>query len=395
MTRYFFIPTLFVLLLSCGKKQEAPKTPVSTAPEILSVRVQQAASRNLDRSIDVTGTLEADETVNLSFEVAGRVSVYRVDFGQLVKRGDIIAELDKREFEWNLERARANLSQTSARLGMKSPDDPFPTTTASIRQAEAQLEDARSKFASAARLVQSGDISKERATELEKSLRAREAVVDAARDDLNMMIAQLRAQKADLEIAQKRLGDTVIRAPFDGGISAKLVSPGQYIKENTSVATLVKTSPLRLRVEVPESNSALVKPGSTLVFTTDAAPGREFSAVVQKLNPAFESRNRTLTVESKIAATDPRLRPGSFIQVRLVTNKNASVVMVPKQAIYSVAGLNKVFVIRDGKAVELRIAPGIELDGWSEIPAGLIQPGDKVAVSNLINLVNGSPVKVL
>lgn len=391
----YFLPLLFLVLSSCAKKQEAPKTNVNAAPEVLQVRVKEASSRNLDRSIDVTGSLEADETVNLSFEVAGRVLVYKVDFGQMVKKGDVIAELDKREFEWQLDRATANVGQTAARLGMKSPDDKFPSTTASIRQAEAQLEDARSKYQSAARLVQSGDISKERATELEKSLRAREAVLDAARDDLNMMIAQFRAQKADLEIAKKRLSDTVIRAPFDGGITVKLVSPGQYIKENTAVATLVKTSPLRLRVEVPESNSALVKPGSTLVFTTDAAPGREFNAVVQKLNPAFESKNRTLTVESKIAIADPRLRPGSFIQVRLVTTKNADVVMVPKQAIYSVAGLNKIFVIRDGKAVEVKVAPGVEIDGWAEVPADQIRAGDKVAISNLSNLINGSAVKVL
>jgi RND family efflux transporter MFP subunit len=384
---------LFLFLAACAKKAEPPK--VAAAPEVLSVRVQDAVSKTLDKSIDITGSLEADESVNLSLEVAGRVSSISVDFGQFVRKGQVVAELDKREFQWQLERAKANLAQTAARLAMKSPDDPFPTSTPSIRQAEAQLEDAISKYASAAKLVQSGDIAKERATELEKARDARQAVLDAARDDLNMMIAQLRAQKADVELAAKRLSDTVLRAPFDGGISAKLVSPGQYIKENTSVATLIKTNPLRLRVEVPENYSSLVKPGSIVSFTTSAAPGKEFSARIQTLNPSFDAKSRTLVAESKVPVTDNRLRPGSFVQVKLVTMKDKQVVMVPKNAVFSVAGLNKIFVIRQGKAVEIRMTPGIEENGWAEVPSGSIQPGEKVAVSNLLNLVNGSPVKTI
>jgi multidrug efflux pump subunit AcrA (membrane-fusion protein) len=99
--------------------------------------------------------------------------------------------------------------------------------------------------------------------------------------------------------------------------------------------------------------------------------------------------------ESKIVASDARLRPGTFVQVKLVTKKSDAVVMVPKTAVYAVAGLNKVFVIRNGKAVEVRIPPSVEQDGWTEAPAGLIQPGESIAVSNLLNLINGAVVKTL
>jgi RND family efflux transporter MFP subunit len=385
---------VLAVLTGCAKKQEAVKTPETAAVEI-SVKVQPAVASTVDKSVDVTGSLEADETVNLSFEIPGRVAAFRVDFGQLVKKGDIIAELDKREYEYQLERARANVGQLAARLGMKSPDAPYPSTTAAIRQAEANYADAKSKYESAAKLVQSGDISRERANELQKTLEARQALIDAARDEMNGLIAQLRASRADLELASKKLSDTVIRAPFDGGISAKLVSPGQYIKDNTTVATLVKTSPLRLRVEVPETYSALVGPGSVVRFTTDAAPGKEFQATIQSLNPSFDARNRTLMAESKFSVTDNRLRPGSFVQVKLVTRKADPVVMVPRNAIYSVAGLNKVFVIRQGKAVEVKVPPGLEVDGYTEVPAGTIQAGEAIAVSNLLNLVDGAKVKTL
>jgi RND family efflux transporter MFP subunit len=394
MKRNWILLLVLAALAGCGAKQEAKKEE-KKAPEAIAVRVEPAVARTLDKSIDVTGTLEADEQVSLSFEIPGRVSVLRVDFGQQVKKGDVIAELDRRDYEWQLERAKANVVNLSARLGMKSPEEPYPTVTAAMRQARANYDDAKSKYESAAKLVQSGDISRERANELEKALQARQAVIDSARDEMNGLIAQLRAQKADLEIATKRLADTVIRAPFDGGISAKLISPGQYIKDNTPVATLVKTSPLRLRVEVPENYSALIRVGSVVTFTTDAAPGKEFSAVIQKLNPTFDSKSRTLLAESKVAVADARLRPGSFVQVKLVTKKSEAVVMVPRLAVYSVAGLNKVYVIRNGKAVEVRMAPGAEVDGYAEAPAGAVAAGEAIAVSNLLNLVNGAAVRTL
>jgi RND family efflux transporter MFP subunit len=179
----------------------------------------------------------------------------------------------------------------------------------------------------------------------------------------------VQALKAEVKLAQKRLNDATVRAPFDGSVEQKLVSPGAYLKENTPILTLVKTNPLRLRADLPESAVAVVKAGATLTFTTGAAPGETFTAVVRQLNPSVDQKSRTLVVEARIPKNDPRLRPGMFVQVQLSMQKGSEVVMVPKDAIYTVAGLNKMFVIREGRAVEQKITPGEELDGWVEVPA--------------------------
>ena len=134
MKRNWILLLVLAALAGCGAKQEAKKEE-KKAPEAIAVRVEPAVARTLDKSIDVTGTLEADEQVSLSFEIPGRVSVLRVDFGQQVKKGDVIAELDRRDYEWQLERAKANVVNLSARLGMKSPEEPYPTVTAAMRQA--------------------------------------------------------------------------------------------------------------------------------------------------------------------------------------------------------------------------------------------------------------------
>lgn len=384
-------------LAGCSRQTQPAPVQASAKPaDPPAIRVVLARGRSLDRSVSVTGSLNPDEMVAVSPEVAGRVAAIRVDFGQSVRQGDILAELDKQEYQIQVERSQAALAQALARLGLKpGEEDTPPTSTPNVRQAQAQYEDAKFKFESAAKLVKTGDISQERYTELEKACRAREAALQAARDELRTQWASMESLKAEVKLAQKRLNDTVMRAPFDGAISQKHVSPGQYVKENTTILTLVKTNPMRLRVEIPETAAGTVRIGGTLTFTTDAVPGAEFRAVVRELNPSLDARSRSLTAEARLNSPDPRLRPGMFVQVRLVLQHDAQVVMVPKQAIYSLAGLTKVFVIRDGKAVECRVPPGQEIDGWVEVPADQVHAGEPVAVERVPFLTDGAPVSAV
>jgi RND family efflux transporter MFP subunit len=350
--------------------------------------------RSIERAISATGSLLPDETVNLSFEAAGTVSRVAADFGQTVRKGQLIAELDRREPELQRERSRAALAQALARIGLEpSAQDPNPEWTPAIRQAQAQYEDARSKYESASKLVASGDISRERFVELEKTLRAREAALQASRDELRTQLAAIQGLRADLRLAEKRLSDTVLRAPFDGAIAARLASPGQYLRENAPVITLVKSTPLRLRVDVPEPAVGQMRAGTALSFTTEAAPGAVFRAVVRELNPALDAQSRSLTAEARLVNPDSRLKPGMFVQVRLVTARNVQVPAVPREAFYTVAGLTKLFVIRDGKAIEHRIQPGEPVGDRVTVP-DVVRPGDRVAISNLPMLVNGLAVSV-
>jgi multidrug efflux pump subunit AcrA (membrane-fusion protein) len=137
-----------------------------------------------------------------------------------------------------------------------------------------------------------------------------------------------------------------------------------------------------------------VRVGTTLVFTTDAIPGKEFHAVVRELNPALDARSRTLTAEARIVETNSELRAGTFVQVRLITAHAFAVVAVPRAAVFTVAGLNKVFTIENGKAVEHKIDDILGSNGFVEMPAGVLPAGVPVAVSNLAALTNGATVTV-
>src|SRR5690606_8910353 len=152
-----------------------------------------------------------------------------------------------------LDRSKAALAQALARLGLTPADgDKSPENTPAMRQAWAQVEDAKFKFENASKLVKSGDISQERFNELEKLYRARLATFEAAKDEMRTQWASLGAIRADIKLMEKKLLDTTIRAPCDGSVSERRVAPGQYVKDNVPVVTIVKTNPMRLRLEIPE-----------------------------------------------------------------------------------------------------------------------------------------------
>jgi RND family efflux transporter MFP subunit len=387
---------LLLPLAGCGRRGAQVQAQAAAREErALEVRVATAQARQIEKAISVTGSLVADETVNLSAEVAGTLSRVYADFGQTVRKGQVLAELDRRELTLQLERTRAALAQALARVGLDpGQEDASPDSTPAIRQATAQMEDARFKYENAARLVKSGDISRERYTELEKAYHTRQAALEATRDELRTQLAFIRQLRAEVRLAEKRLSDSTVRAPFDGAVTARLASPGQFLKENTPIFALVKSSPLRLRVEVPEPAVGEVRVGTSLTFSTDAAPDRSFHAVVRELNPALDARSRSLTAEARLVEPDGVLKPGMFVQVRLVVARNAQSVMVPKEALYQVAGLTKLFVIRGGEAVEVRVAPGEQAGGWVEVPGESVKPGEQIAVSNLPALISGAKVRV-
>jgi RND family efflux transporter MFP subunit len=390
-----FILALTPLIPGCGRRGQTQVEAASKAKtDTVAVRVATAETRHLGTAVSVTGSLQPDETVSVSSEVAGRLAEVRYDFGQSVHRGDIIAELDKRELVIQCERARAALAQALAAIGLDpQQQDATPDSTPAIRQAKAQMEDARFKFDMAAKLYKTGDVSEERYIEIEKGLHAREAGYEATRDMLRTQLAAVQALRADVRFAEKRLGDATVRAPFDGQISARLVSAGQYMRENTPIVTLVKSWPLRLRADIPEFAATEVRTGGTLVFTTDAVPGAQFHARVTELNPTLDAHSRSLSVEARLAERDERLRPGMFVQVQLALAGDNAAVVVPKEALYQLAGLTKVFTVKSGRVAENKVTPGVEVEGWIEIPGGAIHAGDQVAVSKLPVLIDGLSVR--
>jgi HlyD family secretion protein len=381
-----------LLLGACAKQQEQKEQ----VEQIQTVEAARAEERTVPRSIFVTGSLLPDESVSIVSEVAGRIARVHADFGQSVRQGQLLVELDTRELELRVARARGAYAQAMARLGLPpNANVADARSTPQLDQARALLAEVQFKYESGKKLVESGDISRERFQELERAIKQQQAAVEAAEYDLRTQLASLQSLDAEVKLAEKSLADAKICAPFNGNVTDRMVSPGQYLKENTPMMTLVKAWPLRLRLEVPENASAQVAVGRSIRFQTDALPGEVFEATVRELNAQLESTSRTLTAEARVTKPDSRLRPGMFVRVDLVTDPASQIVVVPEKSLYTIAGLTKVFVLRDSTAHERKVPPPTYREnGWVDVPSDVIQPGDLVATSALPILHEGLKVNV-
>ena len=386
---------LAVCGVACGKDSSSPASAErAKTQEPRPVRVVAAAVGALPRTVTVTGTLAADEEVVAGFKVAGRVSGIAVDLGSPVRKGQVLARLDPTDFRLRVEQADAALRQVRAGLGLSkdgSAESVDPEKTALVRETRAVLEEARLNRDRIARLWEKNLIAR---TEVDASLSrllVAESRYQAALEEIRNRQELLAERSSGLALARQQLADTVLSAPIDGAVRERRASVGEYLAAGAPVFGLVRNHPLRLRVAVPEREAASVRVGQAVrvLLEGDSAvhAGR-----VARLSPSIQEQNRTLVVEAEVANRDGRLRPGSFARAEIVVEADHTAVMVPAPAVVTFAGLEKVFVVKDGKAVEKRIRTGRRSGDRVEILEG-VAAGEPV-VTDPGNLVGGTPVIV-
>ncbi|HKC88689.1 MAG TPA: efflux RND transporter periplasmic adaptor subunit [Blastocatellia bacterium] len=369
----------------------ASNTQPTAAPTPVDVATAPAVTRNLQRDVEVVGSFAADEEVVVSAQAAGELSQLNVDFGGYVSQGQVIATIDQRDAKLKVEQAEATLKQTVARLGMKEGEKFDSNQNADVRVAKSQLDWAKLELDRSVRLIEKGDIPRSSYDEKVTNHNLAQARYQAALDSVNQQLAAVEQQKAALELAKKALADTVVRSPISGAVKEKHASRGSYLMVNGKIVTLVKINPLRLRADIPESSVAAVRTGQTIYVTVDAFPNRTFTGRVVRIGPSLDEKTRALTVEAEVANSGNLLRPGMFAKSRLITSANAPAVMVPQRAVVPVAGLNKVFVIENGKAVERVVKTGAADGDLIEIVEG-VKDGEAVATSNMDKLQTGTAV---
>ncbi len=399
-TKSLFLAALVVaaaLAAACANSQakdeaktDSNSQPTAT-PTPVDVATAPAITRNLQRDVEVVGSFAADEEVVVSAQAAGELSQLNVDFGGYVSQGQVIATIDQRDAKLKVEQAEATLKQTVARLGMKEGEKFDSNQNADVRVAKSQLDWAKLELDRSVKLIEKGDIPRSSYDEKVTNHNLAQARYQAAFDSVNQQLAAVEQQKATLALAKKALADTVVRSPISGAVKEKHASRGSYLMVNGKIVTLVKINPLRLRADIPESSVAAVRTGQTINVTVDAFPNRTFTGRVVRIGPSLDEKTRALTVEAEVANSGNLLRPGMFAKSRLITSANAPAVMVPQRAVQPVAGLSKVFVIENGKAVERVVKTGATDGDLIEIVEG-VKDGETVAISNLDKLQSGTAV---
>ena len=386
-----------LLASACSRNQTSSeakaesKTAASPAPLPIDVATAAAVTRNLQRAVEVVGSLAADEEVVVSAQAPGELAQLNVDFGGYVTQGQIIALIDQRDAKLRVEQAEATLRQTMARLGMHEGEKFDPSRNADVRVAKAQLDWDVMNLDRQAKMVENGDIARAAYDQAATAHNLAQARYQAAVDAVNQQLAVVEQQRATLNLAKKALSDTVVRSPISGAVKEKHATRGSYLMVNGRIVTLVKINPLRLRADIPEYAAAMVRTGQTMTLRVEAFPDRTFTGRVVRIGASLNEQTRALTAEAEVANPNNLLRPGMFAKSSLITAKEASAVMVPQRAVQVIAGLNKVFVIENGRASERIVKTGATDGDMIEIVDG-VKSGESVATSNLDKLQEGSAV---
>jgi membrane fusion protein, multidrug efflux system len=390
---FLFLPVLFLSGGCGGSEAQVAASRGNSAASLPAKQVKLAKSeaRRLTQTVTAPGTLAADEQATLSFKVAGRVNEIKVDLGSQARKGQVIAVLETTEFKVRLQQAEAALQQARVRLGLppQGNDDRIdPENTSLARQARALLEEAKANRERTIQLVNQGIQSRAELDRVESAFKVADSRYQDALEEVRNRQAVLLQRRSELAIAQQQINETTLYAPFDGAVRERRASLGEYLNAGAPVATIVRLHPLRLRVETPEREAQGIKVGHSVRVLVEGDQ-QSYTGRVARLSPAFQEQSRTLIIEAEVDNQQGKLRPGSFAKAEIQTSMTSDVVMVPATAIVTFAGIQKVFSVKDNKAVEKTVVVGRRDGDWVVVEG--VDAGAPVVLSPG-NLVSGQPV---
>jgi RND family efflux transporter MFP subunit len=379
-----------LLVASCDRSgASGSRARAAVAPR--EVRLAVVAVRPMERVVTVSGTLAAQEESTLSSKVSGRLQSIAVDVGSQVRQGDTLAQVEPRDYELRLQQAAAAVAQARAELGLplEGENDQLDVDAiALVRQARAMLGEAGKNRDRIHQLSEDGIATAAELDSVEAAHVVARTRYEAAVEEARTRLAALAQRRVELEIARKQLADAIVRAPFDGVIQARVAGLGQYVAPGTPIVTLVRMDPLRLRLEVPERESVVLRPQQPVRLRVEGDP-RVYGGTLTRLSPALGEATRTLRVEADVPLQGT-LRPGLFARVQIVVDPEAPGVAVPTNSLLNFAGLEKVVTVQDAKALERVVTTGRRGPDWIEVVEGL-SAGEAV-ILDPTGLRTGQPV---
>lgn len=395
------VATLSLILLTACARQpvadpvapaSAASNPAATQTGMIEVSTAATIERTLARAIEITGTLEAQEEVTVSSEVEGKIAELYVDIGSFVKAGDKLLALETAELQERVKQAEASVAVAEAHLGPVGGEAVPLERHPEFRHAQATYLQTKADFERAQRLFDSGDISRQERDRANTQFEQARAIFEATHAKIDIYHANLKQARAQLALARKQLNDAVVRAPVSGAIKERLTATGEYLTKGRNVVRIVQIDPLRLRGDVPEQHIGKVQAGQMVEFTVDNLPGATFQGRITRFSPVLDKRSRTLMVEAAVRNDQLQLKPGLFARARISTVAGAAALMVPQRAITTFAGLNKVFLLVEGKAVARTVKLGQRDGDLVEVLEG-VSANDQVITDNLDKLSDGQAVR--
>jgi len=399
---------LAALGVSCGgSKANVKMSPgASPTPALIEVSTAAVIQRELPRYFEATGSLAGDMQSDVAPQTSGKVIAVGVDLGSYVKRGQMIVRLEPVDSKLRLDQALAQLESAKAaarqaeeKIGLRPGAAFDPEKVAEVAAARANYELAEKNLARVLKLLESGDVSRENYDQQKAQRDAlREAyaaaVAQARQNFAAVAVARSNAATAQsqVDLARRALDYTVISSPIDGYVAERPVDLGEYVTNTTKVATVVRTNPLRVRIDIPEQSIAQVTVGESVSVNTSAWPDRSFSGRVARISPNVTANSRTLTVEAEVENSSNTLKPGQFVTVRILLPRSEAAILVPSRAVRTESGVSRLFVIKNGHAEQRLVQLGQTEGDLVEIKQG-VSVDEQVATTNVEMLSDSVTVK--
>ena len=298
------------------------------------------ATTSLNETISSTGTLRAEEGVELQAETNGKVIAINFKEGGRVRQGDLLIKLNDAELRATLQRA-------------------------AYRRELAEIKERR-----LAKLLETKSVNQQ---------------------DYDIALTELSVQRSEVALVEAQLAKLEIRAPFDGVVGLRFVSEGAFVNATTRVATLQRLDNLKIDFSVPEKYAGRIRLGAPITFTV---AGGELKArgEIYAFDPRIDVLTRTVLIRALCPNPELRLLPGAFANVEVVLDQVNDALLVPAVAVVPGLSEKNVFVIDDGKAVRRTVETGIRTESMVQILSGL-KAGDVVITSGLQQMRAGLPVR--
>lgn len=307
----------------------------------LSVEGIVVTNTTFDNNLEVTGTIEANESVVLRSEVPGLVTGIYFKEGANVTKGALLVKINDRDVRAQLQEAitKQNLSATN---------------------------ENRAK-----QLLQKGAISQE---------------------EYDTSLADLQTLKSQVQLVRAQLAKTAIVAPFSGKIGLRSISVGEYLTPSTAIANLLSINPVKISFSVPEKYIGQIKTNAEVSFTTDAS-GKVFKGKVFAIEPGVNQQTRTLQIKALAPNVGGELLPGSFAKIKLALASLNNAILIPTEAVIPVLKGKIVYVSKDGKAQQVNVETSTRTADRILVTAGL-NVGDTVLTTGAMSVKPDAPVKV-
>lgn len=403
--------------IGCNRKAGGGREMRAAGPAM--VTTQPVRVEPVQRVIDVVGTLYGDEESTIAAKVPGRIVKMSKEAGERVKSGELLCLISAIDYELAVKQKELLALEPLAKLGLKKlPEGELNLDTlATVKKAQIQTDNAYTAYMRLEKMKQENPagVMEQEYDNAKTAWQVAQNAYEVEKLTAMALLAQARTAAADLQVAQQRLEDTRVYAPPSSavgpeeapqvreyGVSARMASIGEFMKEGAPVYQLVDDHVLKLRARVIERYLRDVHDGQRVLVESVAHPGRKFTGTIRYINPQVDSANRTFLIEALVpnplradSKTGQReLKAGGFVTAKILIGAKPDAVFVPLESIVTFAGVSKVFTMREGKAVEHVIEQGETRGDWVEATKGL-DAGEAVVVRGASKLANGVAVSVL